>query len=101
MREIETTGPLWPRVILAVIAPLVFQLFLIYLTFEWAERDSSAAAFYPLAVLLLMAVAIPTALVANYWMIQETRHWHLIWVTLIGHLQAVLIPAGIVIYFLV
>ena len=96
----QTDARVWHRVVLAVILPCVLQLYVLYALFVWSNEDAQAAGFLPLAGLMVMALAIPIALVANTWMVYETRHWRIYWVVLIGYFQAVIIPVAIVFSFL-
>jgi hypothetical protein len=91
---------LWHRVVLIAVMPMLLQLYVVYWVFIWAEEDSSAASFYPLAALLLMIVALPVALVANVWVVRETASWRIYWAILVGYLQAMLIPVACVIVLL-
>ncbi len=85
---------------MAAVLPMCLQLYLLYWVFIWAERDSAAAAFYPLATTLLMLAAVPIALVANVWMVFETRGWRIYWVMVAGYLQALIIPVSIIFWML-
>ena len=95
-----TGDRVWHRVLLAVILPCVLQMYVLYALFVWSNEDAQAAGFLPLAGLMVMALAIPIALIANTWVVYETRHWRIYWVVLVGYLQAVVIPVAIVVSFL-
>ncbi len=68
---------------------------------SWAARRGSGAGFMAIAALLILLVSVPMALLANVWMAKETGRWRFLWVFLASLAQALLIPAGVFVYFVI
>lgn len=92
---------LWPRRIAVTVIPLVAQFAALSFVFVWAEGRGSGRGMMALGLMLVMAVAIPVTLVANLWIVRETRHWNALLVVAIAILQAVIVPVGIIVAFVI
>jgi hypothetical protein len=89
-----------PRLLVAVILPLLLQILGFLLVADWAAGRGSGAGFLGIGALLLLLIAVPVTLVANVWMMKETGSWKLFWVGLAGSAQALVIPGLIVVALL-
>ena len=85
------------RILLAVIFPILLQIGLFLSIADWAGGRGSGAGFLGIGAFLLLLISVPITLVANIWMVRETKTWQVIWVALIGTVQAIAIPGLIVI----
>lgn len=89
-----------PRIVLAVIIPILLQIAMFFWIADWSSGRGSGTGFLGIGALLLLLISVPVTLVANVWMLRETKTWRLLWVCIVGNAQAIIIPCFIVISLL-
>ncbi len=88
------------RIVLAVIIPLLLQIAMFFWIADWSSGRGSGAGFLGIGAFLLLLISVPITLVANVWMLQETKTWRLLSVCITGNAQAIIIPCIIVVSLL-